>query len=97
MCAAQYIRLTRDDGFVNRGVRTAADLNTTLVLDRDLPVFSTDAGNSALIFKRKSPRYHAVPIGVTSDGGKNTRTKATILAQQRGILCHGANCLDGNS
>jgi hypothetical protein len=49
----------------NRGVRSAVDLNTTLVLDRELPVFSTDAGNSALIFKMKSPRYHAVPISVT--------------------------------
>jgi hypothetical protein len=40
-----------DDGSQWR-TRAAADLHTTLVLEREAPDFSTDAGNSALIIKR---------------------------------------------
>jgi hypothetical protein len=43
-----------DDGSQWR-TRAAADLHTTLVLEREAPDFSTDAGNSALIIKTKSP------------------------------------------
>jgi hypothetical protein len=51
----------------------AAGLNTTLVLEPDLPDFSTDAGNSALIFKTISVPRSSIS-SETSDGAK---TKAT--------------------
>src|SRR5260370_13311973 len=37
------------------GTPAASDLHTTLVLERDTADFSTEAGNSALILKTKSP------------------------------------------
>src|SRR5580698_750488 len=55
---------------------------TTLVLESWSPDFSTDAGNSALIFKTKSPRSHADPFSACQpDGVKN---KTIFLAQQGG-------------
>jgi hypothetical protein len=40
------------------GALVPSRMHATLVLDRHPPDFSTDGGNSALIFKTKSPRHH---------------------------------------
>jgi hypothetical protein len=51
------------------------NLHTTLVLEPDHADFSTEAGNSALIFKTKSPRSHATPVfACQPDGELKTRT-----------------------
>src|SRR5580698_1421267 len=55
---------------------------TTLVLESRSPDFSTDAGNSALIFKTKSPRSHADPFSACQPDGVKKHNH--ILAQQGG-------------
>jgi hypothetical protein len=52
-----------------RGMRTAANLNTTLVLEPGQPDFSTDAGNSALISQQNLRAITQFQFGVTSAGG----------------------------
>jgi hypothetical protein len=47
---------------------TAANLNTTLVLEPAAADFSTDAGNSALIVATKSPRCPLAPITALPGG-----------------------------
>jgi hypothetical protein len=53
-CAAQYVSRKVIKGAGDRFAAT--DLHTTLVLGRQAPDFSTDAGNSALIVTMESPR-----------------------------------------
>jgi hypothetical protein len=48
---------------------TAANLNTTLVLEPGQPDFSTDAGNSALISQHILRAITPFQFGVTSAGG----------------------------
>jgi len=51
--------------------RAAADLHTTLVLEREAPDFSTDAGNSALIVETKSPLRLVAISGLPGGEEKN--------------------------
>jgi hypothetical protein len=57
---------------------TAANLNTTLVLEPAAADFSTDAGNSALIVATKSPRCLLAPITACLAAKKKTINEISI-------------------
>jgi hypothetical protein len=77
---------------------TAANLNTTLVLEPAAADFSTDAGNSALIVATKSPRCPLAPITALPGGEEknNKRDFHRIRFTREGTQCHEGSSLDDN-
>jgi hypothetical protein len=89
-----------DDG-PHGGTGAAADLHTTLVLERDAPDFSTDAGNSALIVKTKSPLRLVALFPACPAAKKNNNNEISVFATigftWEGTPCHGRSFLVDNS
>jgi hypothetical protein len=79
---------------------SADDLSTTLVLCAKAPVFSTDAGNSALIVNNEVSATPCDAISVcpaANEKSKNWTSIGLRLAHQGGTPCHGTSFLDDNS
>jgi hypothetical protein len=81
--------------------RAASDLHTTLVLEREPPDFSTDAGNSALIVKTKSPLRLVALSPACPAAKKNNNNEISVspnlVSPGRERQCHGRSCLVDNS
>jgi hypothetical protein len=100
MCAAQYSLPNAMQGR-KWASRAASDLHTTLVLEREPPDFSTDAGNSALIVKTKSPLRLVALFPACPAAKKNNNNEISVFATigftWEGTPCHGRSFLVDNS
>jgi hypothetical protein len=81
--------------------RAASDLHTTLVLERKPPDFSTDAGNSALIVKTKSP-LRLVALSPACPAAKKNNNNEIFVSPRlvspgRERQCHGRSFRVDNS
>jgi hypothetical protein len=74
-------------------------LHTTLVLEREAPDFSTDAGNSALIVETKSPLRLVAISGLPGGEEKNNNEIPSHhdWFHLEGTPCHGRSFLVDNS
>jgi len=105
VCAAQYFLPNQPIARMATGKveSSVVDSDTTLVLEPELADFSTDAGNSALIFETESPQRHVAPFRACAAAKKNNKKSnsrfclATIGFTWEGTPCHGEDCLDDNS
>src|SRR6266550_3108602 len=101
LCAAQYSSSNRHPVHSlstvharTKRIRPAASLSTTLVLHRQAPDFSTDAGNSALIAATKS---RTAVKGLPRRKKNKTGFPSRIGSPGRDAICHGRSFLVDNS